>query len=66
MIPLIPTLAFAFVSFICSAFVILRTVIPILPPSVRLILCQCLHYAEILHLTALEQTGPSCKQIQLN
>ncbi|THV08238.1 hypothetical protein K435DRAFT_958839 [Dendrothele bispora CBS 962.96] len=33
MIPLIPTLALAFFSFICSAFVILRTVIPILPPG---------------------------------
>ncbi|KAH7922976.1 hypothetical protein BV22DRAFT_1197017 [Leucogyrophana mollusca] len=32
MIPLIPTLALAFISFICSAFVILRIVIPILPP----------------------------------
>ena len=32
MIPLIPTLALAFVSFICSAFVILRILIPILPP----------------------------------
>ncbi|KAI0776208.1 hypothetical protein BD413DRAFT_602672 [Trametes elegans] len=33
MIPLIPTLALAFVSFISSAFVILRIVIPILPPT---------------------------------
>ncbi|KDQ64418.1 hypothetical protein JAAARDRAFT_225621 [Jaapia argillacea MUCL 33604] len=33
MIPLIPTLALAFASFICSAFVILRIVLPILPPS---------------------------------
>ncbi|THH29659.1 hypothetical protein EUX98_g4518 [Antrodiella citrinella] len=32
MLPLIPTLALAFLSFICSAFVILRIVIPILPP----------------------------------
>ncbi|KAH7907503.1 hypothetical protein BJ138DRAFT_1129128 [Hygrophoropsis aurantiaca] len=32
MFPLIPTLALAFISFICSAFVILRIVIPILPP----------------------------------
>ncbi|KAI0751042.1 hypothetical protein C8Q80DRAFT_1307840 [Daedaleopsis nitida] len=32
MIPLIPTLALAFVSFICSAFVILRILVPILPP----------------------------------
>lgn len=32
MIPLIPTLALAFFSFICSAFIILRIVIPILPP----------------------------------
>ncbi|TCD69999.1 hypothetical protein EIP91_005249 [Steccherinum ochraceum] len=32
MLPLIPTLALAFVSFICSAFVVLRIVIPILPP----------------------------------
>ncbi|KAF5387916.1 hypothetical protein D9615_000648 [Tricholomella constricta] len=32
MIPLIPALALAFFSFICSAFVILRIVIPILPP----------------------------------
>ncbi|KAF9498836.1 hypothetical protein BDN71DRAFT_1411815 [Pleurotus eryngii] len=32
MIPLIPTLVLAFVSFACSAFVILRIVIPILPP----------------------------------
>ncbi|KAI0720363.1 hypothetical protein C8T65DRAFT_736096 [Cerioporus squamosus] len=32
MIPLIPTLALAFVSFISSAFVILRILIPILPP----------------------------------
>jgi len=32
MIPFIPTLALAFVSFIASAFVILRIVIPILPP----------------------------------
>ncbi|KAF8076690.1 hypothetical protein FPV67DRAFT_1649473 [Lyophyllum atratum] len=33
MIPLIPALALAFFSFLCSAFVILRIVIPILPPS---------------------------------
>ncbi|KIK92545.1 hypothetical protein PAXRUDRAFT_829852 [Paxillus rubicundulus Ve08.2h10] len=32
MIPFIPTLALCFVSFIASAFVILRIVIPILPP----------------------------------
>jgi hypothetical protein len=32
MIPLIPTLALAFLSFVSSAFVILRIVIPILPP----------------------------------
>ncbi|KIJ69756.1 hypothetical protein HYDPIDRAFT_78117 [Hydnomerulius pinastri MD-312] len=32
MIPFIPSLALAFVSFIASAFVILRIVIPILPP----------------------------------
>ncbi|ESK95118.1 hypothetical protein Moror_13850 [Moniliophthora roreri MCA 2997] len=32
MIPLIPTLALAFFSFICSAFVIFRIVVPILPP----------------------------------
>ncbi|KAI0940092.1 hypothetical protein AcV5_001290 [Taiwanofungus camphoratus] len=32
MIPLIPTLALAFVSFLSSAFVILRIIIPILPP----------------------------------
>ncbi|KAF9037860.1 hypothetical protein BDZ89DRAFT_1219832 [Hymenopellis radicata] len=32
MIPLIPSLALALFSFICSAFVILRIVIPILPP----------------------------------
>lgn len=32
MIPLIPALVLAFVSFIASAFVILRIVIPILPP----------------------------------
>ncbi|OSD04594.1 hypothetical protein PYCCODRAFT_1466053 [Trametes coccinea BRFM310] len=32
MIPLIPALAFAFLSFVSSAFVILRIVIPILPP----------------------------------
>ncbi|KAL0580731.1 hypothetical protein V5O48_001289 [Marasmius crinis-equi] len=32
MIPLIPTLILAFLSFICSAFVILRIVVPILPP----------------------------------
>ena len=32
MLPLIPTLALSFVSFIASAFVILRIVIPILPP----------------------------------
>ncbi|KAF8622101.1 hypothetical protein AX15_007238 [Amanita polypyramis BW_CC] len=32
MIPLIPALALAFLSFIASAFVILRIVIPILPP----------------------------------
>ncbi|KAI0331260.1 hypothetical protein GY45DRAFT_642787 [Cubamyces sp. BRFM 1775] len=32
MIPLIPTLALAFVSFVSSAFVILRILIPILPP----------------------------------
>ncbi len=32
MIPLIPSLALAFFSFLCSAFVILRIVIPILPP----------------------------------
>ncbi|OCH86227.1 hypothetical protein OBBRIDRAFT_890636 [Obba rivulosa] len=32
MIPLIPTLALAFISFISSVFVILRIVIPILPP----------------------------------
>ncbi|KAF8969332.1 hypothetical protein BDZ97DRAFT_1653772 [Flammula alnicola] len=32
MVPLIPALALAFVSFIASAFVILRIVIPILPP----------------------------------
>ncbi|CDO73787.1 hypothetical protein BN946_scf185015.g116 [Trametes cinnabarina] len=32
MVPLIPALALAFVSFISSAFVILRIVIPILPP----------------------------------
>ncbi|TFK63554.1 hypothetical protein BDN72DRAFT_775753 [Pluteus cervinus] len=32
MIPLIPTLALAFLSFIASAFVILRIIIPILPP----------------------------------
>ncbi|KAG6854359.1 hypothetical protein C0991_007864 [Blastosporella zonata] len=33
MIPLVPALALAFFSFLCSAFVILRIVIPILPPS---------------------------------
>jgi hypothetical protein len=33
MIPLIPALALAFFSFISSAFIILRIVIPILPPS---------------------------------
>ncbi|KAF9480681.1 hypothetical protein BDN70DRAFT_804846 [Pholiota conissans] len=32
MIPLIPTLILAFVSFIASAFIVLRIVIPILPP----------------------------------
>lgn len=32
MIPLVPTLALSFLSFTCSAFVILRIVIPILPP----------------------------------
>ncbi|KAF9018214.1 hypothetical protein BDP27DRAFT_1355562 [Rhodocollybia butyracea] len=32
MIPLIPALALAFFSFLCSAFVIFRIVIPILPP----------------------------------
>ena len=32
MIPLVPTLALAFLSFTCSVFVILRIVIPILPP----------------------------------
>lgn len=32
MLPLIPTLVLSFVSFIASAFVILRIVIPILPP----------------------------------
>ncbi|KAJ7693928.1 hypothetical protein B0H17DRAFT_1199604 [Mycena rosella] len=32
MIPLIPALALAFLSFFCSVFVILRIVIPILPP----------------------------------
>ncbi|KAJ7591515.1 hypothetical protein C8J56DRAFT_1014117 [Mycena floridula] len=32
MIPLIPALALVFVSFLCSAFVILRIIIPILPP----------------------------------
>ncbi|KAF5346032.1 hypothetical protein D9757_014278 [Collybiopsis confluens] len=32
MIPFIPALALAFISFCCSAFVILRIVIPILPP----------------------------------
>ncbi|KAK0461650.1 uncharacterized protein EV420DRAFT_1619180 [Desarmillaria tabescens] len=32
MIPLIPTLALAIFSFICSAFIVLRIVIPILPP----------------------------------
>ncbi|KZP04567.1 hypothetical protein FIBSPDRAFT_843788 [Athelia psychrophila] len=33
MIPLIPTLVLAFISFIASVYVILRIVIPILPPS---------------------------------
>ncbi|EIN10998.1 hypothetical protein PUNSTDRAFT_119820 [Punctularia strigosozonata HHB-11173 SS5] len=33
MIPLVPTLALAMLSFICSAFVILRIVISILPPG---------------------------------
>lgn len=33
MIPLIPTLALAFLSFISSSFVILRILVPILPPS---------------------------------
>lgn len=32
MIPLVPTLALSFLSFTCSVFVILRIVIPILPP----------------------------------
>ncbi|TFY82700.1 hypothetical protein EWM64_g1313, partial [Hericium alpestre] len=32
MFPLIPALALAFVSFLCSAFVILRIILPILPP----------------------------------
>ena len=32
MIPLILTIALSFVSFLASAFVILRIVIPILPP----------------------------------
>ena len=32
MIPLVPTLALAFLSFTCSVFIILRIVIPILPP----------------------------------
>lgn len=33
MIPIIPTLALVFVSFLSSAFVILRILIPILPPN---------------------------------
>ncbi|KIY73925.1 hypothetical protein CYLTODRAFT_341250 [Cylindrobasidium torrendii FP15055 ss-10] len=33
MIPLIPTVVLALFSFLCSAFVILRIVVPILPPS---------------------------------
>ncbi|KAG2013164.1 hypothetical protein CC2G_010100 [Coprinopsis cinerea AmutBmut pab1-1] len=33
MIPLIPALVLAFVSFLASAFVVLRIIIPILPPS---------------------------------
>lgn len=32
MLPLIPALALAFVSFLSSAFVILRIIVPILPP----------------------------------
>jgi len=32
MLPIIPALVLAFVSFICSVFVILRIVVPILPP----------------------------------
>ena len=35
MIPLLPTFALALVSFVSSAFVILRVIIPALPPSVR-------------------------------
>ncbi|KZT24588.1 hypothetical protein NEOLEDRAFT_1116320 [Neolentinus lepideus HHB14362 ss-1] len=33
MIPLVPTLALAFVSFVSSVFVILRVIVPILPPG---------------------------------
>jgi hypothetical protein len=33
MIPLIPALVLAFISLLASAFVVLRIVIPILPPS---------------------------------
>ncbi len=32
MIPLIPALVLAFISFIASAFIILRIIVPILPP----------------------------------
>jgi hypothetical protein len=61
MIPLIPTLALAFVSFISSAFIILRIVIPILPPSVSTFI-----YLDTLTVlnrpfAALEQKGPSCE-----
>ena len=61
MIPLIPTLALAFVSFISSAFVILRIVIPILlHPSVRdFIYVDDLLISEFIHPTAIEQTGLS-------
>ena len=61
MIPLIPTLALAFVSFICSAFVILRILIPILPPHPlsRRVRPVSSHYPPILppdQLTALTLT----------
>ena len=59
MFPLIPALILAFVSFICSAFVILRILIPILPPhplsrrvrpvSFSKYLTTAIHLTEISH-----------------
>jgi hypothetical protein len=63
MIPLIPTLTLAIVSFLSSAFVILRTITPILYPlAVRAFPCPCLRVADLfLRAIARKHPHPVCE-----